>query len=318
MVFKSQCFKVKGRLGLTLVISLFLGAPLSFGQVLYEGYSKIVYEGKPVGFSVQQVKFHPDKKEFSSIYLVKYNEVFHDMTESLKAYAGEGLEPLRYTYKLTSREKTKSIEGLVKEGRLALTIKEASASKPAKTKIETRSLAVPSGAFFSAFWGYALLRSSQGLKINHHYDYQAIAEENGSIFSGVARVLSEETFKTRPVLKIQNDFPFVAGRPQDSFVTFATIKMEPLMTVAPQKNMTIELMENPQEAMRGIGFSLDNIKALFGEIPEGRINGLPSFISDLKNQERRGLPANVQVQKNKMRPEVASQKEASKGTKKNQ
>jgi hypothetical protein len=242
-------------------------------QVLFEGYSKITYQGSFAGFNVQRFEFDTAKKQFVSIYLIKYNESFGGAIESLKAYANEALEPISYTYNSVVGKDTKTIDVKNEKGKLKIV---TTTNKGKKVKTEK---ILPKGAFFSTFLAYVILRNPNGIKTNNRYEYKAIAEEQAEIRDGVATVLSEETYKGVPVFKIQNDYPIVNKKPEDSFLTYATAKLEMLATVEPQKTNAMELMPTPAEAMNGLMVSAENLKLLFGNIPEGKVNPLAATVA---------------------------------------
>lgn len=230
-------------------------------QVLFEGYSKITLGGDFIGFVIQRYEFNTAQKNFISTSIVKYNELGGSITESLKATSNAALEPVSYTYNMMGPGGVKTIEAKNEKGKLKLSITE-------KGKTAKKEKVLPKGAFFSNFLAYVILKNPNGLKANAKYEYQAVAEEDGEIYKGTATVLSEETYKNLPVYKILNDFK------DAQFVSYATSKGEMIATLAPQKALTLELVADPALAMGGLSVGADNLKLLFGNIPEGKINAL--------------------------------------------
>jgi hypothetical protein len=230
-------------------------------QVLFEGYSKITLGGQFIGFTIQRYEYDLQKKNFISTSLIKYNEVGGGITESLKAYANEALEPISYTYNLLGPQGAKTIDASFAKGVLSVkTTEKGIASK--------KDLKLPKGSFFSSFLAYVILKNPQGLKTSSKYEYQAVAEEDGENYKGTATVQSEETYKGLHVYKILNDFKGA------QFVSYTTEKGEMISTVAPQKSLSLELVTEPALAMGGLTVGAENLKLLFGNIPEGKTNAL--------------------------------------------
>lgn len=234
---------------------------LAKAQVLFEGYSKITLGGDFIGFTIQRYEFDPAKKVFLSKGLTKYNELGGSVTESLVATANEALEPISYTYNLLSPQGAKTIEAKFEKGKLKIATIE-------RGRTVKKERALPKGAFFSNFLAYVILKNPQGLKASTKYEYQAVAEEDGEIYKGTAVVHSQETYKGFQVYKIVNDFK------DAQFISYSTDKGEMLATVAPQKALSLELVADPAQAVGGLSVSADNLKLIFGNIPEGKVNPL--------------------------------------------
>jgi hypothetical protein len=233
-------------------------------QILFEGYSRITQEGNFIGFGVQRYEFDKTKSEFISTYMVKYNELGGSVTESLVAKANKALEPISYNYNMLSPKSAKSIDALFVKGQLKLTIND-------NGKRLKREATLPKGAFFSTFLAYVILQNPNGLKANANYDYQAVAEEDGQVYRGTAKVLSQETLKNIPVFKINNNFK------DAQFTSYATDKGEIIATESPLNGLKLELVANAEEAVGGLSVSADNLRLLFGSVPEGKANALSAL-----------------------------------------
>lgn len=244
-----------------IVSILFVYTSPTQAQVLFEGYSKITLGSQFIGFTIQKYEYDVQKKNFISTSLIKYNEVGGGITESLKAYANEALEPISYSYNLLEPTGSKTIDANFAKG--VLTVKTTEKGKTTK-----KELKLPKGSFFSSFLAYVILKNPQGLKTSSKYEYQAVAEEDGELYKGSATVQSEETYKGLRVYKILNDYKGA------QFVSLTTDKGEMISTTAPQKSLSLELMAEPSQAMGGLSVGADNLKLLFGNIPEGKINAL--------------------------------------------
>lgn len=262
-------------IGILLILFIYT-TPIQ-AQVLFEGYSKITLGGQFLGFVIQKYEFDIQKKNFISTSLIKYNEAGGGITESLKAYANEALEPISYSYNLLSPTGAKTIDASFAKG--VLTVKTTEKGKTIK-----KELTLPKGSFFSSFLAYVILKNPQGLKTSSKYEYQAVAEEDGDLHKGSATVQSEETYKGLRVYKILNDYKGA------QFVSLTTDKGEMISTTAPQKSLSLELMAEPSQAMGGLSVGADNLKLLFGNIPEGKINALAGPAPMPKNSNTTQIP----------------------------
>lgn len=278
-VFVKNIKTCKVSFGLIILILFIYIKPLK-AQVLFEGYSKITLSGQFLGFVIQKYEFNVQKKNFISTSLIKYNEAGGGITESLKAYANEALEPISYSYNLLSPTGAKTIEASFTKG--TLTVKTTERGKTTKKDIK-----LPKGSFFSSFLAYVILKNPQGLKTSSKYEYQAIAEEDGEIYKGSATVQSEETYKGLRVYKILNDYKGA------QFVSLTTDKGEMISTTAPQKSLSLELVAEPSQAMGGLSVGADNLKLLFGNIPEGKINALAGPAPMPQNTNTTQIPTKV-------------------------
>lgn len=266
----------KVHLGLIILTLFIYTGPLK-AQVLFEGYSKITLSGQFLGFVIQKYEFDVQKKNFIATSLIKYNEAGGGITESLKAYANEALEPISYSYNLLGPTGAKTIDASFAKG--TLTVKTTEKGKTTKKDIK-----LPKGSFFSSFLAYVILKNPQGLKTSSKYEYQAVAEEDGELYKGTATVQSEETYKGLRVFKILNDYKGA------QFVSLTTDKGEMISTTAPQKSLSLELVAEPSQAMGGLSVGADNLKLLFGNIPEGKINALAGPAPMPKNSNTTVIP----------------------------
>jgi len=230
-------------------------------QVLFEGYSKITLGEQFIGFTIQRYEFDAQKKNFISTSLIKYNEIGGSITESLKAFANEALEPISYSYNLLSPSGVKTIDATFTKGVLSVKTTEKGITRK-------KDLKLPKGSFFSSFLAYVILKNPHGLKKSSKYEYQAVAEEDGENYKGTATVQSEETYKGLHVYKILNDYK------GSQFISYTTDKGEMITTLAPQKSLSLELVTEPSLAVGDLSVGADNLKLLFGNIPEGKINAL--------------------------------------------
>ncbi len=266
-------------------------------QVLFEGYSKVTLSGQYIGFIIQRYEYNLQKKQFVSLSMSQYNEMANSVSESLVAYANEALEPISYVYNSATPTKSHTIEGKLEKGKLKIVTtsrqvtpeknkvfntekagksKQTIKGKDAKDKpksnlneiVNIKEIPLPKGAFFSTFLAYVILRNPNGMKTSTEYIYKAVAEEDGNIYDGKAVIQSEESFKGLKVFKILNTYK------GDSFITLTTSKGEMVASSAPQKTLSLELVSDPSSAIMGMSVSPDNLKLIFGDIPEGKVNPL--------------------------------------------
>lgn len=250
-----------------LLVSLILFS--AFGaraEVLFEGYAKVLLGGVHVGYYISRYTFEPAKKQFTSTYFLKTNEFGGAVTESLKAFANDKLEPQNYQYTSIASGETKTIDAKFDKGRLRATIN-------INGKIEKVDQMIPKGTFLSTFLSYVILRSPQGLKSGIKYDYNAVAEEDAKVQKGVASVKEPEDVKGVKAFKILNEFK------QMRFISFATEKGEMISSKSPFMSIATELVADPAAATTGFQLNAQNITLLFGELPKGQTNILSQALS---------------------------------------
>ena len=82
------------------ILSFFLVsvAVNAHAEVLFEGYSKILANGAPIGYIISKYEFDAKSKKFISIYFLKTSGKGMEVTESLKATADAKLGPISYNY----------------------------------------------------------------------------------------------------------------------------------------------------------------------------------------------------------------------------
>lgn len=250
-----------------LLVSLILfSAFSSHAEVLFEGYSKVLLGGVHVGYYISRYTFEPAKKQFTSTYFLKTNEFGGAVTESLKAFANDKLEPQSYQYTSIASGETKTIDAKFDKGRLRATIN-------VNGKIEKIDQMMPKGTFLSTFLSYVILRSPQGLKSGIKYDYNAIAEEDAKVQKGVASVKEPEDVKGVKAFKILNEFK------QMRFISYATEKGEMISSKSPFMSIATELVADPASATTGFQVNAQNLNLLYGGLPKGQTNVLSQALS---------------------------------------
>lgn len=252
-------------------------------QVLFEGYSKILSGGVPIGYSITKYEFDTQKKQFVGTSFLKTNELGGNLTESLKAISTEDMKPVSYQFTTMEGPKVKTIDAKFEKGKMIAVIEGA--------KKETISREVPRGAFLSSFLAYVMLRSPQGLKSDTKYEFQAIAEEDAAIKSGIAYVKSAEEFNGLKVLRVLNEFKGA------KFISQVTEKGEVVATKAPAISISTELVASPSDATMNFPVPTATLKTLFGNIPTGQINP----VSELKKNspppgKQQGVPGGKGIQ----------------------
>ncbi len=258
MVLRTQWQK------LVFVISIFIFSTFlnrAHADVLFEGYSKVISGGVHVGFVVTRYEFDPKKKQFLFTYLMKTNELAGNMLESIKAVSKQDMSPVAYSYTTLTGNQTKTIDAKFDGDKISATVKEGA-------KISKINKALPKGTFLSYFLVYEMLKNPKGITPNTKYEYQAIAEEDGSVVKGMAFVKDLEDYNGVKAYKVLNDFK------DTKFVSYVTEKGEVLGAKSPVQSVQTELV--PESSMATGNFQVPTalIKTLFGDVPVGNKNVL--------------------------------------------
>nr|BFD61187.1 hypothetical protein CKG001_32940 [Bdellovibrio sp. CKG001] len=246
------------RICLTLLFAM-VYAGTARGDVLFEGYAKVLSGEEHIGYVISRYEFDQKKKQFISTYLLKTGKGPSETTESLKAYADAELTPISYEYTSLAGKDSKLIDAKFKNGNLSAVVK----SNGKVSRIEKK---IPKGTFLSTFLVYLMLKSKEGLKSETNYEYQAIAEEDAAIYKGQALVGKEETYNGFKAFKILNTFKDI------KFLSYVNERGEVLGTNAMGQGIVTELVATPSEAIGTVPYSAAILKTLFGKVPEGDSN----------------------------------------------
>ncbi len=248
-----------------LAISFLIGFSIAMighavrAEVLFEGYSKVLSGGVPIGYSIARYEYDNKKKQFVATTFLKTNEFGGNLTESIKAFAADDMKPISYQYTTLVGNQTKIIDAKVEKNKFAATIKDGA-------KIEKISKDLPKGTFFSSFLAYVMLRSPTGFKADTKYDFQAIAEEDAAIYQGVAFIKNQEDYNGLKAFKVLNEFK------SSKFISMVNERGEVFSTKAPAQGITTELVASPSEATANFQLPTAILKNLFGDVPMGQIN----------------------------------------------
>lgn len=242
-----------------LLVATVLWSGSSSAGVLFEGYSKVMLDNTHVGYVVQRYEFDPAKKEFSASYFLKTNEVGGNITESLKARATASFKPISYQFTELIGDKHRTIDAQFKGDTMTAKINENGQPKTLQKKL-------PQGAFLSSFLAYVMLQGKEGIKTGAKYTYNAVAEEDGGIYSGEAYVKGEETISGLNAFKVLNTFKGV------QFVSYSTFKGEIIATRSPVQKLSTELVSSIREATGSLSLNTNTLSQIFGALPKGLEN----------------------------------------------
>jgi len=234
----------------------------SKGDVLFEGYSKILMGDKHIGYTVQRFEFDSKKKEYSTVYYLKTAPPANDVIESLKARSTFDLKPISYQYTELSSGKPHIVDAAFGNGTMVVTelLNGKRTTKPA--------VKIPPGTFLASFLGYLMLQQKDSVKVGNKYSYQAIAEEDGNLYKGEAYVKSQEQNHGLNTFKILNTYKGV------QFISWMTPQGEVIATDSAAQGISTELAPNIQEATKGMGVNSNQLAQLFGSVPKGQDNAL--------------------------------------------
>ncbi|GIL18113.1 MAG: hypothetical protein BroJett040_18640 [Oligoflexia bacterium] len=244
---------------LSNVFALLLTVSFAKAEILFEGYSKIISGGVHVGYIINRYEYDAKKKQFSSISFLKTNELGGNITESLRALAGDDLKPISYSYTTLIGGAAKTIDAQFEKNKMLATVKDGE-------KIEKISKDLPKGTFLSTFLVYVMLKSPQGLKPDTKYEYQAIAEEDAAIQKGMAMVKTLEDVNGLKALRVLNEFK------NTKFISYVSERGEVFSTKSPVQGIATELMAQPSLATGNFGVPSSLLINLFGSVPTGVTN----------------------------------------------
>ena len=250
--------KCKSSAFLLSFILLLFSSGLS-AEVMFEGYYQIRLGGVHSGFVIQQYSFDNKKKQFTSIYYIKTNQLAGNITESLKAVANDKFEPITYQYTSKTGKVVKTIDATFKGSKMTAVVADGKVGN----KIEKT---LPKGTFLSTFLAYMML--SRGLAKGKVYNYSGLAEEDGKIYSGKAMIKEKSDKYKIPAFKVLNKFKGT------KFISTMTDKAEVMDTKSPVQQIETRLVKSPAQATKGFQLDSKSLRILFGHVPSGRTNQL--------------------------------------------
>lgn len=251
------------------VLLVCLGSSLAKAEVLFEGYSRVLLSGVHVGYYVSRYEFDSKKKQFTSTYLLKTGEVAGNITESLKAVCTDKFEPVSYSYTSIAGADTKIIDATFKKSQMTAKVTE-------NGKKSTISLKIGKDAILSSFLAYYFLSQPEGLQPGKKLSYDAIAEEEGKLYKGLAVVESKDQLQGISVFKVLNDYK------DAKFISYATEKGEIISTLSPAQSISTELVADQKTAVGNFSLNTTSLKMLFGSAPEGKENIMSKSASQPK------------------------------------
>lgn len=243
---------------LALLTSFMLARPAA-SAVLFEGWSKVLISGQHIGYVIQRYEFDAKKKEYKTISFLKTNNESGGLNDSLVARADAKFKPISYQHTSIANGKPTTIDAAFKGGKMIATVVEG---KNKKTVTNTLS----KDTFLSAFLGYVMLQSKDGLKKGVKYSYSGVLEEKGIIAKGEAYISSQETVGGIPVFRILNTLD--GGK----FISLVTNKAEILGSISPTIGVQTDLVATMEEAVGPFGVNSAVLTQLFGSVPKGADN----------------------------------------------
>ncbi len=252
---------------------------LSANKTLFEGYYKILSGGQHVGYYIQRYELDPKLRQFVSTYFLRTNAQGGNISESLKAYSTDKLNPVKYQYTSLQGKVAKTIDANVRKNKRDESILQVKVNENGKLRVYEKKL--DEGTFFSTFLIYLLLQGEKGITPGAKYNFRAVAEEDGKAFPGEVYVDSETKKMNVDVFKVLYTFK------RTQFVNFITSFGESIISVSPAMQIAAEMVTTPSEATNGMPYNEKSLSLLFGGIPKGEQHSL-------KNQ---GVKPHVQADK---------------------
>lgn len=247
-------------------------------DVLFEGYYKVGLSGVHSGYFVQRYEFDDKKKEFkgSSFAYVKLSpDGKQYLNESLVAVCDQAFSPIKYQY-----SEMRSESDPAKPGKLKSTVStiDASFTKLKDGRIQGKLTGIKNGKNYSAkpvmdkhmflsnFLLYLMLQ--KGIQAGRGFAFEAIAEETGEPQKGQAQIKNEEKWHGISAYKMDWVYKDIRS------ISYLSTTGEALATEATTQGVSQELVATKAEAVANFTFPEKSIKALFGSIPEGKVNAV--------------------------------------------
>jgi hypothetical protein len=220
--------------------------------ILFEGWFSILLGTKKIGYSVERYEFK-DNKFYATTYL-KTNAEGSNVTESLKAVSAPDLTPISYQYTSKVGDDIKVIDASFKADTMTLNTDDGK-----KKSKETKRF--KKGTFLSCMLMYLILSQKSGLKVGNDFKYNAIAEEEGTAYTGSVLVKNEEPVKGRASFRLLNEFK------GEKYLSWVTAKGETLLTRQPDKNIDVRFADSKDDATENFSVNNKDLEILFGKIP---------------------------------------------------
>lgn len=224
-------------------------------QVLQEGWYKVLIGKQHAGYFVQRFEYDSKTKNYISTTFLRTGALGNDITESVKAFATEKLNPISYQYTNAQGKTLKTIDATFEKEKMVTIVTDQKESKKYEYKI-------PKGTFLTQFLIYVMLKSPSGLKVGQNYEYSGVAEEEGHSYKGEAFVSGTEKIGGELVFKILNSFKGT------KFISYVRPSGEAISTKSPVESIETKLTSR-EESSKGFSVPEQNLRLLFGSIPEG-------------------------------------------------
>lgn len=279
---------------LVLLVMIAPRSGFTANKTLYEAYYKVLSGDQHVGYYIQRYELDPKMRQFISTYFLRTNAQGGNISESLKAYSTDKLNPVKYQYTSLQGAVAKTIDANVREGKKGDSILQVKVNENGKLRVyETK---IEPGTFLSTFLIYLLLQGEKGITPGAKYNFRSIAEEDGKAFPGEVYVESETKKLGVDVYKVLYTFK------RTQFVNFITQFGESIISVSPALQIAAEMVTQPELATAGMPYNEKSLALLFGGIPKG----------DQHSLARQGQTPQSQVQNLKTEPETKTPAEGKK------
>jgi len=124
-------------------------------------------------------------------------------------------------------------------------------------KKTTTSKRFKKGVFLSDFLIYIVLNQKNGLKVGNDFKYNAIAEEEGTAYTGSLLVKNKEPVKGKDAFRLINEFK------GQKYITWVTPRGEPLLVRQPDQNIDVRFAESEAVATENISVNKKDLALLF-------------------------------------------------------
>jgi len=222
-------------------------------KVIHQYFQKIESNGNHIGYAIIKEEHLADKNQIIVTSFVKTNQAGGDITEGIKAYSEvSDLKPISYQYTLLVGEKSKTIDAVVRKGSLFSTVSDGKTKKTLQNKISEN-------AFFSTFLLPKLMR--KGLAVKKNFEFEAIAEEDGTLSKGRLQILETTKIGGIDAYKLVNDYK------DNRFYSYVSSDGKVLKTENPITKLNTITVKTKAEAVGNIAYPEVILKTMFGKVP---------------------------------------------------
>lgn len=248
-----------------ILISLFLTTP-SFADVQFEGWYRVLVNGKHAGFVIQRYETDPQSKKKTISYFVRFKRYGEFVQQAIRAEADENFKPIKYQNFSDLASPSMAYEG--EFGKNETRVSTYDVSGKTRRLVSREPYSNPDQAILSSFL-FPILDKKGELKVGTKGSYNGFSEENGNYGTGEYEVLATKVANGIPVSQVVDDFQ------SEAVENFVFAGGQSLGSRSASNKTRVYLVRDQSEAIAGIEFTEKTeaeIRKFFNGIPEGKKN----------------------------------------------